>query len=136
MAEIYGDRLITLLQTKNQTIYVFNADDPREFYTESFFAGYGSRWVFAVVPHRNDSKNDLYTINIIQTDHQTITVHAIIPEKSSSSIELRAGILNYYSTNLADRYVYTIGYQDIKVFATIASNYTENDTFYLFEKIQ
>ena len=30
MAEIYGDRLITLLQTKNQTIYVFNADDPRE----------------------------------------------------------------------------------------------------------
>ena len=136
MAEIYGDRLITLLQTKNQTIYVFNADDPREFYTESFFAGYGSRWVFAVVPHRNDSKNDLYTINIIQTDHQTITVHAIIPEKSSSSIELRAGILNYYSTNLADRYVYTIGYQDIRVFATIASNYTVNDTFYLFDIIQ
>ena len=136
MAEIQGDRLITILQTKNQTIYCFNADDPSEFYTESFFAGYGSRWVFAVVPHRSDFKNDLYTINIIQSDHQTITVHAIIPEKSSSSVELRAGILNYYSTNLADRYVYTIGYQDIRIFATIASNYTVNDTFYLFDIIQ
>jgi hypothetical protein len=136
MAEIYGDRLITLLQTKNQTIYVFNADDPTEYYTESFFAPYGSRWVFAVIPHRSDSKHDLYTITIIQTDHQTITVHALIPDKSISNVELRAGILNYYSTNLADKYVYTIGYQDIRVFATTASNYTVNDIFYLFDIIQ
>lgn len=117
-------RLVTLLPTSNQTIYAFNTNNPREFYTESFFARMGTTWAFCVIPDRSDTSKDHY-INIIQTDNQTITLSAIIPEVATNT-ELRAGILNYYSGNLGNKYTYTIGYQDIRIFATAVSRSTLN----------
>lgn len=109
-------RLVTLLPTENQTIYVFNVNNPNEYYTESFFAKMGTTWAFCVVPDRIDNLQDYY-INIIQSDNQTITLNAIISD-SAIGIELRSGILNYYNSNTLNRYTYTIGYQNIRIFST------------------
>ena len=116
MATISDLRLVTLLPTKGQTIYVYNVNNPTEYYTESFFARMGTTWAFCVVPDRNDNEADCW-VNIVQTDNQTITLNALIPDIAIEE-EFRAGILNYYSENLADRYTYTIGYQDIRVYTT------------------
>ena len=109
-------RLVTLLPTENQTIYVFNVNNPNEYYTESFFAKMGTTWAFCVVPDRIDNLQDYY-INIIQSDNQTITLNAIISD-SAIGIELRSGILNYYNSNTLNRHTYTIGYQNIRIFST------------------
>ena len=130
MATISDLRLVTLLPTENQTIYAFNVNNLNEYYTESFFAKMGTTWCFCVVPDRNANKEDCF-VNIIQSDNQTIIVNTIIPELAIKP-ELRAGILNYYSENLSNRYTYTIGYQDIRIFTTaIEKNTLEVDYKYI-----
>ena len=59
-------RLVTLLPTSNQTIYAFNTNNPREFYTESFFARMGTTWAFCVVPDRTDTQQH----DLLKTKHQ------------------------------------------------------------------
>ena len=116
MATISDLRLITLLPAENQTIYAFNTENINEYYSESFFAKMGTTWAFCVVPDRIDNNQDFY-VNIIQSDHQTITLNALIPDIATES-EIRAGILNYYNSDRYDRYTYTIGYQNIRVCTT------------------
>ena len=134
MATISDLRLITLLPTENQTIYVFNTDNPNEYYTESFFAKMGTTWAFCVVPDRIDNSQDYY-VNIIQSDNQTIVLDAIIPDIAIEP-ELRAGILNYYNSNSNDRYTYTIGYQDIRVFTTAVLKERQDIEYKYIEPIQ
>ena len=109
-------RLVTLLPTDNQTIYAFNTNNPNEYYTTSFFAKIGTTWAFCVVPDRTDNIKDCY-VNIVQSDNQTIILNAVISDSLMES-ELRSGILNYYNSNILDRYTYTIGYQNIRIFVT------------------
>ena len=135
MADIISDlRLVTLLPTENQTIYAFNVDNPKEFYTESFFAKMGTTWAFCVIPDRSTNEQDYY-INILQSNNQTITVNAIIPDIVTHP-EFRAGILNYYSTNLLDKYTYTISYQQIRVFATAVERVHFDIEYRYIEPIQ
>ena len=134
MATISDLRLVTLLPTENQTIYAFNVNNLNEYYTESFFAKMGTTWCFCVVPDRNANYEDCF-ITIIQSDNQTITVNTIIPDLAIKP-ELRAGILNYYSENLADKYNYTIGYQDIRVFTTAVEKSSLEVEYKYIEPIQ
>ena len=130
MADVISNlRLVTLLPTENQTIYAFNVNNPKEYYTESFFAKMGTTWAFCVVPDRTNNVNDYY-INILQSNNQTIVLHAIIPDTATAT-EFRAGILNYYSTNSIDKYTYTISYQNIRIFATAVEK-TRLDVQYKF----
>ena len=116
MTTISDLRLITLPPTENQTIYAFNVDNPIEYYSESFFAKMGTTWAFCVVPDRIDNSQDYY-VNIIQSDNQTISLNCIISDLTTEP-ELRAGILNTYNFNSADKYTYVIGYQNIRIYAT------------------
>lgn len=134
MATISDLRLVTLLPTENQTIYAFNVNNINEYYTESFFSKMGTTWCFCVVPDRNANYEDCF-ITIIQSDNQTITVNTIIPDLAIKP-ELRAGILNYYSENLVDKYNYTIGYQDIRVFATAVEKSNLEVEYKYIEPIQ
>ena len=134
MATISDLRLITLLPTENQTIYAFNVNNINEYYTESFFAKMGTTWCFCVIPDRNANYEDCF-ITIIQSDNQTITVNTIIPDLAIKP-ELRSGILNYYSENLADKYNYTIGYQDIRVFTTAVEKSSLEVEYKYIEPIQ
>jgi len=127
-------RLVTLLPTENQTIYAFNVDNPKEFYSESFFAKMGTTWAFCVVPDRINNEKDYY-LNIVQSDNQVITVNTIIPDVVTLP-EFRAGILNYYNSDLSNRYTYTITYQQIRVFATAISKTTLDVEYAYIEPIQ
>lgn len=127
-------RLVTLLPTENQTIYAFNINNPSEYYKESFFAKMGTTWAFCVIPDRIDNTQDYY-VNIIQSDNQTIILDAIISD-SAIEPELRAGILNYYNSDILDRYTYTIDYQNIRVFATAVLKERLNTEYKMINPIQ
>ena len=128
-------RLVTLLPTESQTIYVVNVNNPSEYYTSSFFAKMGTTWAFCVIPDRIDNTQDYY-VNIIQSDdNQTITLNAIISD-SAIEPELRSGILNYYNSDTLDRYTYTIDYQNIRVFTTAVLKERLNVEYKLINPIQ
>lgn len=121
--------LMTIMQTDNQTIVAYgitkNAEGKwvysGENYTESFFAYIGSKWRFAVIPNKDIGD---YYLNIIQFDHQTITVRAM-----TGYHDYRAGVLvSYphddklapYTENDNDKYEYTATFQNCRIFSTLA----------------
>jgi len=121
--------LMTILQSDNQKIiaYGITKNDQGQWvysgesYTDSFFAYRGSKWRFAVVPNKDIGD---YYLNIIQSDHQTITVRAM-----TGYHDYRAGVLvsyphddklSPYPENDNDKYEYTVNAQNCRIFSTLA----------------
>lgn len=137
--------LITILQKPHQTIVAYgitiNENGEKvysgESYTQSFFAEHGSIWRFSVIP---DKKFGDYYLNILQSDHQLITVRAM-----TGYHDYRAGVLVSYPHDDRltsypefddDKYEYTVSHQNCRVFATLPIDSGKNGTIHRVQIIQ
>lgn len=134
--------LITILQKDNQTIVAYELDENSNYtgvsYTKSFFANPNSKWKFTVIPDKN--KED-YTLHIVQSEHQSISV-----DTNNDFHDYRSGILVSYPTDdsyslikssypelgytTEDKYQYLIVNQNCRVFATLAKDVYDTSKYH------